>query len=56
MTGKNNLFDKIKKGSFKFPLNFGTIDKLLIKELLMKEPVRRIPMTKVIKKLTKYVN
>ena len=37
MTGKDNLFDKIKKGSFKFPLNFTTIDKHLISQLLLKE-------------------
>ena len=56
MTGKDNLFDKIKKGSFKFPLNFTTIDKHLISQLLLKEPVRRIPISKIIKSLAKYVN
>jgi hypothetical protein len=56
MTGKENLFDKIKKGVYKFPLNFSTIDKHIISQLLVKEPVRRISINKVLKNLVKYVN
>jgi hypothetical protein len=55
MIGKDNLFDKIKKGVYKFPLNFGVIDKMLIEQLLRKEPGRRIPIKKVLKELAKYV-
>ena len=54
MVGKDNLFDKIKKGAFKFPLSFGTIDKHLIGQLLVKEPARRISINQVLKKLSKY--
>ena len=56
MTGRNCLFDKIKKNSIKFPLNFGSIDKHLVEQLCQKEPARRIPMSKVVKILSKYAH